>query len=82
MKIFKLLKAYITAIRFKKACKLADKLASETNQKYLVLKWSGRITVMQRKKIKLQLRNWRFKTCFNKNMTIEDFDKIALYKTY
>lgn len=78
MIIFKI----IRAIRFKRACKKADELAKKNNQRYLVLKWNGRITVFQRKKLKLQLTNWKFKTCFNKNMTIEDFDRIALYKTY
>lgn len=73
----KFLTAWIFDIRFRRACKKADKYAKTTGYKALVLMLGGKPVVKYRKVLKEEIRQkmWRA-NC------LEILEKHALYKTY
>jgi hypothetical protein len=68
--------AWIFDLRFKRACKRADKYAKTTGYKALVLMLGGKPVVKYRKVLKEEIKSkeWR--------CSLETLEKHALYKTY
>jgi hypothetical protein len=70
------LKASIFNIRFKNACKKANKYYKETGYKALVLMIGGKPIVKYRKVLKQEIKRKQW------NCKLEILEKRALYKTY
>lgn len=71
------IRQYIFAWRFRRAVKKANTLSELFHARYYVLSFGGRLRVMPKSVIKVQIRRrmWR------KGTTIADIEKRALYIT-
>ena len=68
--------AWIFDLRFKKACKTADKYYETTGYKALVLMVGGKPIVKYRYQLKQEIKRKQW------NCRLEILEKRALYKTY
>lgn len=75
--VMRKIKTIIWAIRFKRAKRKADKLASDFGVRYLVLYMNGKLKVVPKKTIKTLVHQGRFK----KGVKIQDIISRALYIT-
>ena len=74
--MIKFFKALIFDLRFKRACKRADRYKKETRYNALVLMIGGKPVVKYRKVLKEEIKRKQW------NCRIETLEKHALYKTY
>ena len=74
--MIKFFRAWIFDVRFKHACKKADKYKKTTNYNALVLMIGGKPVVKYRKIIKEEIKRKQW------NCSIETLERHALYKTY
>jgi len=74
--MIKFIKAQIFDLRFKRACKKADKFKKTTGYNALVLMIGSKPIVKYRKVLKEEIRRKQWKC------RLEKLEKLALYKTY
>jgi hypothetical protein len=75
--MFKLIKSYIFAWRYKRAVKQAVSLADATGLRHYVIYINRSIKVVQKRTIKELIRRRRFR----KGVTIADIERCALFVT-
>ena len=72
-----MIKKLFFAFRYKRAVKIANRLAQETGLKYYVILLNGTIHVVPKQVIKQLIQQKRFR----KGTTVKDIEKLALYIT-
>lgn len=75
--MFKIIKKYYTAWRFKRAVRKAKKLAGLFGMKYYVINLGGSLKVVPKQTIKELIKRKRFR----KGVTVEDIERHALFVT-
>ncbi len=75
--MFKTIKKYYAAWRFKRAVRKAKKLADLFGMKYYVINLNGSLKVVPKQTIKELIKRKRFR----KGVTIDDIEKCALFVT-
>ena len=75
--MFKPIKKYYAAWRFKRAVRKAKKLADLFGMKYYVINLNGSLKVVPKQTIKELIKRKRFR----KGVTIDDIEKCALFVT-
>lgn len=73
--LYKLIKEYIWAGRYKKAVRNAKTLSALFNMTYFVILYRGKLEVIPKKNLKRLILQRKFKS----GTTIQDIEKIALY---
>ena len=75
--MFKTIKKYYFAWRYKRAVRKANKLAGIFGMKYYVINLNGSLKVIPKQTIKELVRRKRFR----KGVTVDDIERHALYVT-
>jgi len=75
--MFKTIKKYYHAWRFRRAVHKAKKLAGLFGMKYYVINLNGSLKVVPKQTIKELVRRKRFR----KGVTVEDIERLALFVT-
>lgn len=75
--MFKTIKKYIFAWRFKRAVRKANNLAALFGMKYYVISFGGKLKVIPKQTLKELVKRKRFR----KGVTVDDIEKLALYVT-
>lgn len=75
--MFKTIKKYYAAWRFKRAVRKAKKLADLFGMKYYVINLNGSLKVVPKQTIKELIKRKRFR----KGVAIDDIEKCALFVT-
>lgn len=75
--MFKTIKKYYSAWRYKRAVRKAKKLAELFGMKYYVLNLGGSLKVVPKQTIKELIKRKRFR----KGVTVEDIERHALFVT-
>lgn len=75
--MFKTIKKYYHAWRFRRAVRKAKKLAGLFGMKYYVINLNGSLKVVPKQTIKELVRRKRFR----KGVTVEDIERLALFVT-
>ncbi len=75
--MFKTIKKYYAAWRFKRAVRKAKKLAALFGMKYYVINLGGSLKVVPKQTIKELIKRKRFR----KGVTVEDIERHALFVT-
>ena len=68
----------INGLRVRCAINRAERRHKRTRYRYLVINWGWRLKVVRRTDLKKMIKSKFFK----KHITIESFEKAAVYKTY